>query len=619
MNRFRGVSAHPRILALATLACAALLACPAARADIVLHNGGVNKDRDAAARVTERTGEAPTLVLSNDVLSGPTRVLTGHATIEQCEGAPITLDIKSKLDAIEESVFAYELETAARSLDILSTLAPCASAPIAAGELARMSFLHGATLLDMGDPLAEKSMAESLAFVPDYAGERGFPRAHSDMLDAARRRIKTLPDGRIFIWGGPGVEEVYVDGVKRQQEHSIGVVVRPGLHLIQVRKNDELKGMWVRIRSRFSAVIFPGAGRAVWADAGRSPGGEQAMSLMLVAEFRGQQGDIHVLHYRGRLVAASTWPALGEGHKRWELGKSTANRRKTRRNKGKKGKDAVKAPQSGPATREVATQNKPPVAASKTESTSNAEQPDDGPVASKTTPPTASTTTEDGKKDKDKGKGETTAEKSRERTTRPRKAKPRVSADSEPGAGTPAPPPSGATPRAEPAPGESRGTLTTAPLAKSYAQQPFRAVLGAGFHYADPFGYAVLAIDVTYQFFGPLHAVLFLRPSLGAIAEFPVAEGEEPIIGPTGFVPIGGGVGVQRLGRFAPYARIVGQYAHNRDGLSNPEHLGGVMIQGGIDFTLKSGSPLIIRVQAEAGFLGAHFNGRVWAGAGINL
>ncbi len=129
----------------------------------------------------------------------------------------------------------------------------------------------------------------------------------------------------------------------------------------------------------------------------------------------------------------------------------------------------------------------------------------------------------------------------------------------------------------------------------------------------------MLAIDVTYQFFGPLHAVLFLRPSLGAIAEFPVAEGEEPIIGPTGFVPIGGGVGVQRLGRFAPYARIVGQYAHNRDGLSNPEHLGGVMIQGGIDFTLKSGSPLIIRVQAEAGFLGAHFNGRVWAGAGINL
>lgn len=608
-----GVSAPGRILALTGLVCAALLACPPALADIVLHNGGVNKDRDAAERVTERTGTAPTLVLSSDVLSGPTRVLTGHATIEQCEGAPIALDIKSKLDDIEESVFSYELETAARSLDILSTLAPCASAPIEAAELARMSFLHGATLLDMGDPLAEKSMAESLAFVPDYTGERGFPRAHADMLDAARRRIETLPDGRLFIWGGPGVEEVYVDGVKREQEHSIGVVVRPGLHLVQVRKNDEMKGMWVRIRSRFSAVIFPGAGRAVWADAGRSPGGEQAMSLMLAAEFRGQQGDIHVLHYRGRLVAASTWPALGEGHKRWELGKSTANRRKTRKNKDKKG-NTTAVPQQSPASRKTTRQDKPPVTAAETKPTGSANKPDDGATAAESTPPTAST-----RQDEGKNTASATPGKSRERANAPKKAEPRVSTATEPDAASTDSPSTGQAAKPPAAPGESRGTLSTAPLAKSYAQQPFRAVVGGGFHYADPFAYAVLAIDVTYQFFGPLHAVLFLRPSLGAIAEFPVAEGEEPIIGPTGFVPIGGGVGVQRLGRFAPYARIVGQYAHNRDGISNPEHLGGVMIQGGIDFTLKSGSPLIIRVQAEAGFLGAHFNGRVWAGAGINL
>ena len=612
-----GVSAPGRILALTGLVCAALLACPPALADIVLHNGGVNKDRDAAERVTERTGTAPTLVLSSDVLSGPTRVLTGHATIEQCEGAPIALDIKSKLDDIEESVFSYELETAARSLDILSTLAPCASAPIEAAELARMSFLHGATLLDMGDPLAEKSMAESLAFVPDYTGERGFPRAHADMLDAARRRIKTLPDGRIFIWGGPGVEEVYVDGVKRTEEHSIGVVVRPGLHLIQVRKNDELKGMWVRIRSRFSAVIFPGAGRAVWADAGRSPGGELAMSLMLAAEFRGQQGDIHVLHYRGRLVAASTWPALGEGHKRWELSKSTANRRKTKRRGKDKQKSTAAAPQRRPASREATGQQKPPVTAAKTRPKGSADQPTGGATAAEDASPEASTAP--ASPTNKKNTASATPDKGSEGAAAPKKTNSRVSAAPEPDAGATGPPSTAPAAKRPPAPGESRGTLSTAPLAKSYAQRPFRAVAGGGFHYADPFPYAVLAIDVTYQFFGPLHAVVFLRPSLGAVAEFPVSEGEEPIIGPTGFAPLGGGIGVQRLGRFAPYARIVGQYAHNRDGLANPEHLGGVMIQGGIDFTPKEGSPLIVRVQAEAGFLGAHFNGRVWAGAGINL
>ena len=90
-------------LCIATLSWLTGMALPAtSKADIVLHDGGVSRDKDAAERVTDRTGTAPTLILSSEVLSGPTRLLAGHAQVEQCEGAPIPLDIEGKLQEIEE-------------------------------------------------------------------------------------------------------------------------------------------------------------------------------------------------------------------------------------------------------------------------------------------------------------------------------------------------------------------------------------------------------------------------------------------------------------------------------------------------------------------------------------
>jgi len=586
---------------------AVLLPAASARADIVLHDGGVNKDRDASRRVQERTGSAPSLVLSSDVLSGPTRVLTGNASIEQCEGAPINLDVAAKLNKIEEAVLSYELESANRSLDILSTLLPCADSPVPAGALARMSFLRGATLLDMGDPLAEKAMAEALAFVPGYVGERGFPRAHKQMLDTARRRMATLPDGRLFIWSGPGSGGVFVDGTTLYQEHSIGIAVRPGLHLVQVIKDGVMKGMWVRIRSRFSAVIFPGAGRGIWADGGRTPGGEQAMALLLTAEFRGQQGDIHILHYRGRLISGSTWPAFGAAQRRWDLKDRASKRRRSKQHAGSKGSKKG-------AGEKVVTEATPEAA---------------GPAAGSAVEPARTGVVEPAETGVEPAEtgvvepAETGVVEPAETGVEPAETVVKVEPELAGGA-TETEQTATAAPQVEPAtptrssPGSSTRVATPRQL-KPYEKRRFRVALGAGYHYADPFSYAVLAVDVSYQFFGPLHVALFLRPSLGAIAEFPVSEGQKQIRGPLSFVPLGLGIGVQKPGRFAPYARIVGQYAHNRDGLSDAEHLGGVMLQGGLDLNPKKTLPIIIRVQGEAGFLGAHFNARIWGGIGLNI
>ena len=73
------------------------------------------------------------------------------------------------------------------------------------------------------------------------------------------------------------------------------------------------------------------------------------MALLLAAEFRGQQGDIHILHYRGRLISGSTWPALGATQRRWKSTTGVSKRRRDRRQpagsrKGSKETVAAKGP-----------------------------------------------------------------------------------------------------------------------------------------------------------------------------------------------------------------------------------------------------------------------------------
>ena len=78
-------------LVLATALVLSVMAAPA-RADIALHDGGVQRDKDVADLVEQRTGSKPRMVLSGDVLAGPTRLLASNVEVEQCEGAPIQLE-----------------------------------------------------------------------------------------------------------------------------------------------------------------------------------------------------------------------------------------------------------------------------------------------------------------------------------------------------------------------------------------------------------------------------------------------------------------------------------------------------------------------------------------------
>ena len=287
------------------------------RADIVIHDGGVTKDRDATQQVVSRTGNRPTLVLSDDVLSGPTHWLSEGVDVERCEGEQVSLDVPARVEDLAEFVLGFELDKAYDGLRLVRTLLPCNEAPVSSRDLARLSFLLGATLADQGNPeAAAAAMAEAVATDPTYEGERGFPKTHEELLEAARA---ATPEERprVHAWLGPGMNEAFLDGAKVEFPGQDGLKIGAGRHLLQVSTPHGLKGMWLEPTSEPAAVLWPGSGRAIWEDGGRSPGGRLGMQLLLRDEFGGREGDVHVLHYRGRRVSGATYPSGGGPRKSW--------------------------------------------------------------------------------------------------------------------------------------------------------------------------------------------------------------------------------------------------------------------------------------------------------------
>ncbi len=310
------MSAAARVRAASPVLFAALLASSPAAADVVVHDGGVARDKDAASRVEERTGERPARVLSDDVLAGPSRPLVANLTLEPCEGDSIAFEPKQRADAVMSSVLGFNLEGADADLAELRTLLACSADVVPARTLARVSFLEGALRFDQGVPeQASAAMADAAVLDWEYTGERGFPAAHLELLAAARDGLRS---GRLFLWAGPGVKSVLVDGQPAEEPGTAGIELGQGLHLVQLETGDGLRGIWVRTSAEEATLVMPGAGRTLWRDSGRGPGGTNGLGLMLLDEFGGRSGDVHVLQYRGRSRTAMTWPAGGGPMVAWQ-------------------------------------------------------------------------------------------------------------------------------------------------------------------------------------------------------------------------------------------------------------------------------------------------------------
>lgn len=608
-----------------------LLALPTPTlADVVVHDGGVHRDRTARETVKARTGKAPHLILSADVLAGPSRLLAANTSLERCEGPPVKFDFRRKLDEITNLVLAFSLEEARSALAIVDTLLPCSSTPVPRRELARFAFLEGATLLDLGDEDgAVAAMTRAATFDPKYGGERGFPGPHVDLLTQQRGLVSSLSPGRLFVWREPGMRELFVNGVEIERVRDRGVGLKPGTHLLQVVSSTGLQGMWVETRGSQSTLVFPSSGRSVWADGGRSPGGESAMRLLLNDEFQGREGDVHTIHYQGRRGFGATYPWDGGERVAWsepQKDKAPTTTRKPESkppSSGEESADATDGPSGSETAKTEATSDGPsrggqgdeaPEDGVTEEDTSLELDPDEasGPTTVPEAPEedSGSPPPADGTADSEDTTASAPDREPPSRTAHPRDKDKEASEDN----GTQAAGEADAT--------EPTDEASAAPTGKTKAGRTknprLRAVVAVGYQYAEPFHYLMGGIDLSLRLKGILEVTAFVRPSYGGVHEFPVEEGANPIVGPVFFVPFGASLGVRKAGTLSPWVSAGVQMAYNRDGLSAAPYLFGALLHGGLDWSPKN-SRFLIRVQGEVGNMGLHFNTRFSGGAGIRF
>ena len=588
---------------LAALALAWLVCLPAtAAADVVIHDGGVSRDREAVTWVKERTGQAPTRVLDPDeVLRGPGRLLSSGAEVERCEGQPVAIDAAGKLDQITDRVLSFDLEAALESMRVLDTLLPCSDKPVTARELARLAFLRGAARFDMGDQQAAgESMLEASVFDPDYTGELGFPGAHTQLLESMRDGAVGSDRSQLYVWTPSGSGDILVDGVVTQQIRKQGKELAPGLHLVQISRDERLSGMWVRLDQGPVALVFPETGRRLWADGGRSPGGEVGMRMLLDEVFQGKEGAVHLIHYRARTPMAASFPADGAARVAWTESKPPRSTRVGSQDDKGPGRRGRADPKPGPTEPKTddgqgvddTSPDQPPETADEVEPGIDdpTEEPepaeaDDGPA-------------EQG----DEASGAGPAQEEDEAT----------GADAEqeePATVGAADPATGGAAADEP------GRDTRPPSTDAPKPRRFRLALTFGYQYAHPFSYGMLGLDVSVTIWGPIHAGVFVRPGYGGNKQFP---GEPEVVGPVLFMPMGVAVGVRKPGWLSPFVAGAFQFAYNRDGLRANAFLVGAVVQGGLDIS-PGDSAFVIRVQGEAGILGQVFNARVGAGVGARF
>jgi len=594
----------------------------AARADVVVHDGGVNRDRPAREAVTARTGRRPDLILSSDVLAGPSRLLVANVSLERCEGRPVNFDVQRKLDQITDQVLAFDLEEARSSLAIVDTLLPCSSRPIDRRTLARFAFLRGATLLDLGEEdAATEAMKRAASFDPEYPGERGFPGPHIDLLKMQVKFIGGLRPGRLFVWAEPGTSALFVNGIETERVNNRGISIKPGTHLLQLVSSTGIQGMWVTTRGSSSSLVFPSSGRAVWADQGRSPGGERAMQLLLQDEFHGREGDVHTIHYQGRRGSGATYPRNGGARISWKKDDASKSRtsKKTRPRRGKSSSSSAK-PKAQPETQE-APANSQSASASPQDSgleedpsaneaeTFEATEAEPSPKKSEAAPEEAEPAPEkadSAPEQTDDDRGDETGPASEEAVSE------------EPEAPESATKPTTSPPKSRP--GTPKHRKTPPPRAKTGKgdKNRLRFALSGGYQYADPFHYAMLKVDLSVRIIGILEVNAFVRPSYGGIHSFPVEDGASPIEGPVFFVPVGGSVGVRKSGDLSPWVALGGQVAWNRDGLAAAPYLFGALLHGGLDWS-PAGSHFLVRAQGEIGNIGLHLNVSVSGGVGLRF
>lgn len=176
--------------------------------------------------------------------------VVGDATLRHCSGPPTRAsELRALQVRAEAALRAGETAVAQDHLDLGIAGLGCLGEPVESNIGARLFLLRGALHADAGQ--LERAPAElqtALALDPDQQWPEGLGSQHASLLAEAQA---VVPSAELSVTPPPRGAAPWVDGRPVQT----GVVLRPGLHLVQVPSTSGLHSAWLTIRGNAALVI----------------------------------------------------------------------------------------------------------------------------------------------------------------------------------------------------------------------------------------------------------------------------------------------------------------------------------------------------------------------------
>ncbi len=216
----------------------------------VLHDGD---PAAALAALVDQTG-LPADQFSPQDLAAVRKLaprVVGAATLRHCAGAGSrNAALRAHQVRAEAALRAGDAAVAQDHLDLGIAGLGCLTEPVEARVAARLFVLRGAMLASQGETeRARGELQTALALDPAVQWLGGVAEAHAGRLDAVRA---VAPAAELTISPPPRGAAPWVDGRPVQT----GVVLRPGLHLVQVPATSGLRSAWLTIDGDAALVVL---------------------------------------------------------------------------------------------------------------------------------------------------------------------------------------------------------------------------------------------------------------------------------------------------------------------------------------------------------------------------
>ena len=277
-----------------TLGLWAIGASPALAGVPVVHDG---EDAVTRAALVDQTGLPASqfdLLSLREARKLAPRVV-GAATLRHCSGSPTrAAELRALQVRAESALRDGEASVAQDHLDLAIAGLGCLSEPVEAKVGARLLLLRGVAMAQAGD--AERARAElqtALALDPEVKWLEGLAEEHAILLEETRA---TTPSAELTISPPPRGATPWVDG----KPVKVGVVVRPGLHLVQVPSTSGLRSAWMTIHGDAALVVLEGQRPQHLAGIAAKPPDRHAVWLL---DALAEEPSVYVVHKGGIWLA----------------------------------------------------------------------------------------------------------------------------------------------------------------------------------------------------------------------------------------------------------------------------------------------------------------------------